>query len=157
MIQRIQSIYLFISVLFLGSLLTGLTILNFSTVETSSKFNVFGLFWKNNADVSHKPDLTLPYYILLLVLILMHLVTILNFKRLKNQLKLAQYSFLFYVICGLALLIFWLAGSELVFNDVKVTPGIGMFLFLGGIPFSFLAVKAIKKDKALIDSVDRIR
>ncbi len=88
---------------------------------------------------------------------LMHLATIFNFKKLKKQLKWAQYSFLIYVISGLALLIFWLAGGEMFDAGLTVTPAIGLFLFIAGIPFSFLAVKAIKKDKALIDSSDRIR
>ncbi|MCE2710952.1 MAG: DUF4293 domain-containing protein [Cryomorphaceae bacterium] len=157
MIQRIQTIYLFLSVLSLGALLSGVTILNFSSPETSCIFNVFGLFWKNNGDALYEPDLLFPYYILLILLMLMHLATIFNFKKLKKQLKWAQYSFLIYVISGLALLIFWLAGGEMFDAGLTVTPAIGLFLFIAGIPFSFLAVKAIKKDKALIDSSDRIR
>lgn len=157
MIQRIQSIYLFLSVLSLGALLSGVTILNFSAPDISNIFNVFGLFRKNNADALYKPDLVFPYYILIILLILMHLATMFNFKKLKKQLKWAQYSFLIYVISGLALLIFWLAGGEMLSESITVTPDIGLFLFIAGIPFSFLAVKAIKKDKALIDSSDRIR
>lgn len=157
MIQRIQTIYLFLSVLSLGALLSGVTILNFSSPDTSNIFNVFGLFWKSNADAVYKPDLVFPYYILIILLMLMHLATIFNFKKLKKQLKWSQYSFLIYVISGLALLIFWLAGGEMLSESLTVTPDIGLFLFIAGIPFSFLAVKAIKKDKALIDSSDRIR
>jgi hypothetical protein len=87
----------------------------------------------------------------------MLLATIFSFKKIKTQLKWAQYAFLIYVLLGFSLLIFWLTGSEWALPSSIVIPGPGLFLFLGGIPFSFLAVKGIKKDKALLDSVDRIR
>ncbi len=157
MIQRIQSLYLFVSILLLSALLSGVAILSFTSEETDSKFSVFGLFWKNKNEEIFKPDLSFPFYAILILLILLQLSTLFQFKKLKTQLKWAQYSFMLHVLLGLSLLIFWLAGAELALPSSRVTPEIGLFLFLGGIPFSFLAVKAIKKDKALIDSVDRIR
>jgi hypothetical protein len=157
MIQRIQSLYLLASILLLSSLLSGVTVLSFVSGETNSKFNVFGLFWRSKNEEIYKPDLSFPFYIILIFLLLIQLATLLNYKKLKTQLKWAQYGFLIYVVLGLALLIFFLAGSDLALPASTATPGFGLFLFLAGIPFTFLAVKAIKKDKALIDSVDRIR
>ena len=131
--------------------------LSFVSGDTHSKFTVFGLFWKNKNEEIYKSDLSFPFYIILIFLVLIELAALLNYKKLKAQLKWAQYGFLIYVVLGLALLIFFLAGSDLALPASTATPGVGLFLFLTGIPFTFLAVKAIKKDKALIDSVDRIR
>ena len=35
--------------------------------------------------------------------------------------------------------------------------GLGFFLFVSGFPFSFLANTGIKRDKKLLDSLDRLR
>jgi len=157
MIQRIQSLYLLVSILLVSSLLSGITILSFISGDVTSKFNVFGLFWKNKSDEIYKPDVSFPFYVILILLILMQLATLFNFKKLKSQLKWSQYGFLLHVLTGLALLIFYFVGADWALPESTATPQIGLLLYLAGIPFSFLAVKAIKKDKALIDSVDRIR
>ena len=157
MIQRIQSLYLFISIFMLSTLLSGVSILSFASPEADSKFSVFGLFWKVKTEETFNPDMTFPYYMILIGLIMMQLITLFSFKKLKMQLKWSQFSFLSYVILGLALLVFYYLGSDWALPNSTASPGIGLILFLCGIPFSYLAVNAIKKDKALIDSVDRIR
>jgi hypothetical protein len=98
-----------------------------------------------------------PFYILDIILVVMHAFVLFPHKKIKVKLKWAQYSFLIYVLSGLGLLIFMLTGSELALQGSAVSPKAGLFLFLAGIPLSYLAVKSVKKDKALVDSVDRIR
>jgi pilus assembly protein TadC len=81
-----------------------------------------------------------------------------GYKNLKRQVNLAKYTFLIYTILSLALLIYSILAGEQIFSEtIKTHFGIGYFLFLAGLPLTFLALKAIKKDKSLIDSVDRIR
>ena len=157
MIQRIQSFYLIIVLVPLVILLTGPAIVTFSNAQTSILFDVFGLFSTSEKDNALKPILVFPFYLLDMALILMHAITLIKYKKLKSQLKWAQYGFLFYVIMAFALLTFVLVGGELVIAEPIISPHIGLFLFLAGIPFTFLAVQAIKKDKELVDSIDRIR
>jgi hypothetical protein len=157
MIQRIQSVYLFLSMLLLSVLLSGIEIVSFSNGESESVFSVFGLFWLDRKSGILHPDLAFPYYFFVILLILFHALTLFRFKKLKSQLKLAQYTFLAYVILGLVLLIYALVGNELLLEGSIMKPGVGLFMFLAGIPCTFLAVRSIKKDKSLIDSVDRIR
>ena len=157
MIQRIQSVYLFLSMLFLSVLLSGIAIVSFSNGESESVFSIFGLFRLDRESGFLHPDMAFPYYFFVILLILFHALTLFRFKKLKSQLKLAQYTFLVYVILGLALLIFALVGNEMALEGSTMKPASGLFLFLGGIPFTFLAVRSIKKDKSSVDSIDRIR
>lgn len=157
MIQRIQSVYLFLSMLLLSSLLSGIKIVSFSNDESESVLNVFGLFLTDEKGEPSHPEMAFPYYFFIILLILFHALTLLRFKKLKSQLKLAQYTFLAYTLLGLFLVLFALLGNSVALEDSTMTPGLGLILFVAGIPFTFLAVKAIKKDKSLIDSVDRIR
>ena len=49
-------------------------------------------------------------------------------------------------------------GDRLI--DVETTSrenGLGLFLFVAGFPFTFLANTGIKRDKELISSLDRLR
>lgn len=161
MIQRIQSIYLAVAIILLSVLSTGVTILEFAGKESVSKFSTFGLYWTN--DIAKNPtsehaDFAFPFYIVSILLVLMLFVTLMGYKNLKRQLNLAKYTFLVYTLLSLALVIYSiLAGEHLFSETVKTHFGIGYFLFLAGLPLTFLALKAIKKDKSLIDSVDRIR
>ncbi|MFK7784566.1 MAG: DUF4293 family protein [Crocinitomicaceae bacterium] len=42
-------------------------------------------------------------------------------------------------------------------EELKRELGLGFYLFVVGLPFSFLANVGIKRDKRLLDSIDRIR
>jgi hypothetical protein len=45
----------------------------------------------------------------------------------------------------------------IVTNAKSIIPGISYYMLIGAIIFNFLALQAVKKDKNLLDSVDRIR
>jgi hypothetical protein len=157
MIQRLQSLYLLTSIILLSSLLSGVNLFHINSNEKLGELNVYGLVFNCKEQACVSQTIFQPFFVIPLVLIVVQLITLVKFKKLRIQLKWAQYNFLIYVLLGLISLIFWLVGADLMPQLALVTPGTGIFLFLTGIPFSFLAVKAIKKDKALIDSSDRIR
>lgn len=81
-----------------------------------------------------------------------------SYKNLNRQLRLARITFYIYLLLVIALLIFSAVGGKFVAEEiVKRELGLGYFLFIAGLPFAFLANIGIKRDKNLIDSLNRLR
>jgi len=135
MIQRIQSVYLFLVILvnliaafFLGE-----------SLDKSASFI-------ENISVEY-----LAYFILISGLTLW---TLLAFKNRGMQLKLGQFN-LFLNFVALGFLIYWLLilPGEINFSE----KGIGFIIPAISIVFILLAQKAIKRDDELVKSADRFR
>ena len=61
-------------------------------------------------------------------------------------------------IDGNCLLIYSSLGKGMYFEDGATQElGLGYLFFIAGLPFSFLALIGVKKDKNLLDSLDRLR
>ena len=155
MIQRVQSIYLFLASLALFSLYL-FTIANnvyIDNVPTSIK--VTGLV----QDVNGAQQQTQSFVALTAataVVALLPLVIIFLFRNRKLQVTLAYSAIL--VIIGHS---FWMA--QTVKNAVGAITlntsnfGVGLFLSPIAILLMIFAIKAIKRDEALIKSADRLR
>lgn len=142
MIQRIQSIYLLLVVIFSGGLIFVFPILE----GVDNK--VFALDLFSDTAMINK---SLP--ILFLLSAVLALYTIFSFKDRKRQFVLGRFIILINLIL-LGLLIY--LSLNLPGEDAS-KKGIGMFLPVLAILFSVLANKAIKKDEDLVKSVDRLR
>ena len=85
-------------------------------------------------------------------------VTLMGYKNLKRQLKLVRTSFYIYFLMVIGLVVFSSVGFGNLTNEpLKRELGLGFFLFISGLPFVFLANLSIKRDKKLIDSLNRLR
>lgn len=87
--------------------------------------------------------------------IILSLTAIGLYKNRPLQIRTGRFTILL-----LALLLAWCTVSIATVPDTpaaETAPGIGVFMPIGGIVFSFLAVRAVKKDEALVRSADRIR
>ena len=136
MIQRIQTIYLFLVFIF------SVVLPHFLSVGI--KENGESLFFIDNY----------VYVALFFSSGFLAIWSIFNFKKRQNQFVLGRLN----MILNLILL------GLLVFNSLKLSgenqfsvKGIGMFLPILSIVFLVLANKAIKKDEDLVKSVDRLR
>ncbi len=136
MIQRIQSIYLLLSLV----------------VSVMASF-VFSLWLNPNANPIYATDL--PYVLAgLLLSALLALVSIFLFKNRKLQFVMNRLN----IILNFILLGFFVYWSLIVPGEMNISEkGIGLFLPIISIVFLVLANKAIKKDEALVKSVDRLR
>ena len=145
MIQRIQSVWLFIAAL-----------LNFCIL-------FFDLYtWHetlNGVESLHhlKVGNDYPSLILLLIIIALPIVAIFLFKQRKRQIMLIFFSVVF-VLGFIALTLFRVTGAA------KATPvaatgsyWIGAMLPLVSIIFFVLAIMNIRKDEKLVKSMDRLR
>lgn len=81
-----------------------------------------------------------------------------GYKNLTRQFKLARTIFFIYLLLIVSLVIFAIMGGGMLSaEETKRELGLGFFLFVLGFPFCFLAQLGIKRDKKLLDSLNRLR
>lgn len=152
MIQRIQSLWLLLAVVALIAVLflpVGKFVMPHGLYEcTAFKMTQAG-------DV---PSLNLPVQLIGIasgISALLSLIAIFVFKKRMSQIRLIWVAF-----ASKALLAALLAGMFLYFKyamDSWVGYGPAVLMPLLGLVFDYLAIKGIKKDEALVKSLDRIR
>ena len=136
MLQRIQTIYLFIA----AGISAGLIF-------------VFDL-WINNEGVSFFAKDEILYLALFCGSALLSLIAIFMFKNRKSQFVMGRLN----IILNFILLGLFVYRSLNLSGETTVSEkGIGILLPIFSIVFLVLANKAIKKDEELVKSVDRLR
>lgn len=157
MIQRIQSLYWLGAAICLSFLNFGVSVLSFNGKDFHYEFSLFG--WKK-FDATNKMigENDMHFYLLTIVIFALIIQAIFSYKSLKRQLKLANLIIYIHALVVLFLVSVFAFGKKmfgLAYDTTEVTIGFyGIFLSL---IFSFLAMQGVKKDKKLLDSVDRIR
>ena len=136
MIQRIQTLYLFISVVISAGLIF-----------------VFHL-WTNTEDVKVFATDSYLYLGLFLGSALLSLISIFSFKNRKSQFVMGRVN----IILNFILLGIFVYQSLNISGETNVSEkGIGILLPIFSIVCLVLANRAIKKDEDLVKSVDRLR
>ncbi len=136
MLQRIQTVYLILSILVMGALYMW-----FPVVEDAAK----------NVVIDTSEPLVLG---LILAPVVLTLISIFNFKKRQHQFVLNRLS----IILNFVLLGVFVYRSLMVSGETLVSEkGIGVLLPIISIVFLVLANKAIKRDEDLVKSVDRLR
>ncbi len=118
-------------------------------------FNLFGL------DVAGNDVVGIPLYIIAGLIGLLSLISIFLFSNRKNQLKLSTANFFF-------VLVFVITVYVLISSVIPDIPkpadvegyssmGIGFFMPIVALAFTFLANRSIRKDEQLVASLDRLR
>ena len=133
MIQRIQSLYIFLYIVIKCFLL-------YMSLSYKSLFH----FFINKVDILSS---------VLILLIIFSIVTLLSFKKRKTQIKLMYFLITLQLLFIISISIFtYMEVDSLNFlqNHQTILCIIGLLLLL-------LCLRGIKKDQNLIDSIDRIR
>lgn len=158
MIQRIQSVYLAILIILVAIATFGMSFFSFVNETSRFTFSSFGIteFDKTtNELVSYSQ---FPIYIGLISLIFLAFMTLMSYKNLKRQFKLGRMVFGIYFLMLVSLFIMSIFGDKLLHSDTYTREmGFGFLVFVCGFPFAFLANTGIKRDKKLLESVDRLR
>lgn len=151
MVQRIQTIYLFLTALCM-SLAIFLPFSSYLVGESTLVFNSFGFILAN------KQVAFMPLYPILISSALFALVSIFLYKARNRQLMINKINYLLILLVIVLMFIdFGSLDSALGDNQTKVSYGIGMFLPIAALVFNFLANRGIKSDEKLIKSLDRLR
>ncbi len=136
MIQRIQSLYLFICALL------------------SALVPMFFPLWKDAKQMPVYFTSNITYIILFGISAVMALISILLFKKRQNQFVLNRLN----IILNFILIGLFVYRTLNLSGEASVSEkGIAMFVPLVSIVLLVLANKAIKKDEDLVKSVDRLR
>lgn len=136
MLQRIQTIYLFIAALISGVLI------------------FFVSLWRNEAGEPVYVEDVILALVLFLGSAVLSFITIFLYKNRKLQFVLGRVNILLNFIL-LGVFVYW---SLTIPGEMEISEkGIGMFLPVLSIVFLVLANKAIKKDEDLVKSADRFR
>ncbi len=154
MIQRVQSLYWLGAAICLGFLNFGLNLFEFKTKHSVYEFDFFSLTeFVNGKIVKSQFKFHAVFSITIFVLIV---VVIFSYKNLKRQLKLSQIISFFTLMLFIEITVF-AYGGLLLSNAESIVPSFGFYLLPIIFILNFLAQKGVKKDKKLLDSVDRIR
>ena len=133
MIQRIQSLYIFLYIVIKCFLL-------YMSLTYKSLFH----FFINKVDLLSS---------VLILLIIFSIVTLLSFKKRKTQIKLMYFLITLQLLFMISISIFnYMEVDSLIFLQNYQT-----ILFMIGLLLLLLCLRGIKKDQNLIDSIDRIR
>lgn len=156
MIQRIQSVYLFLIVILAG-LTIGLPVASLINVKSNLLYVIdirgISLIQPTGAAVFQSATSMLTTFAAVFGTI--SLITIFSYKNRVKQIRLSVLNFLFMIGYYVALIIYiWIACSSLAaewhLRFAAVLPIISMIL-------NYLAIGAIGKDEKLVKSLDRIR
>lgn len=156
MLQRVQSIYFSLLIICLGVTCTGMEFFRFVLGNEYYSFSVYGIQKGLGDDLSMYKSI--PLFLSVIGLCLFTFMTLMSYKNIKRQLKWARSLFYLYVLILIGLLIFSTVGNSVFFESGGAQElGLGYLFLVMGLPFSFLAMIGVKKDKNLLDSLNRLR
>jgi hypothetical protein len=108
--------------------------------------------------VTQKITSTNYSWILQMAIIFLLMVTIFSFKNRKRQIQLGWIAFSVHLISTA-----WIALSTYLMTaqtsnvEESISMEMGFFCFASAFLFIFLGIQGVRKDKALVDSLNRIR
>ena len=151
MIQRIQTLYLLIV-----SILTFL-ITRFPVMEITSDENIYSVTMPGASYIIKCLKYNAwPLLALCISIILIALVAVFQFKKRLLQIRLCIFNILlmvgFYIMLGGY---YWILKEKFSANEILLEPSV--ILPAINIILSYLAIRAIRRDEALVRATDRLR
>ena len=151
MIQRIQTLYLLVTIV-LTALVIGFPIMDIMSFENVFyTVTVLGVYVDKSMEYS-----VWPLLVLCIVNILIALAAITQFKKRILQMRLATFNVLL-TVGFYAMLIgyYWIlkerfSANEITFNWTLILPAINIIL-------TYLSIRSIGRDEALVRATDRLR
>lgn len=147
MIQRIQTVYIFVAAVLTGLLLG----LDFAELAVNGELYVF-----NANGILQGEQLIfngLPVMAFIGLITLLHIAVILMYKYRIRQMRVLGFTII--LLLGLLGVLFYFLHAG--FQEVDVAYKIPMTFPLIAAVLDYLAIRAIGKDEALVRSLDRIR
>jgi hypothetical protein len=158
MIQRVQSIYLLLAAL--AAVMTFiLPFAHFLDGNTKlSEYALFGVFNVQSGVVEMGDPWGFPTWIFSAILVLLPVLAILQFKNRGLQLKLTRLT----MLLNLGFVVYLSFAIQSIHNELydagtSIFYHAAFYMPVISLPFLFLAIRGIKKDEALVKSLDRIR
>lgn len=147
MIQRIQTVYLFVSVLIIASMMK-LKLADLSVNDQLYTFMARGIY---NGETLVFNGLAI--FIFIWVIVLLHLFVIFKYKKRILQIRILVFAMV--MLLGLFGMFFYFTYAG--FTEAKVAFKIPVVFPVVAVILDYLAIRAIGKDEALVRSLNRIR
>ncbi len=147
MIQRIQTVYIFVAALLVASLYK----LKFADLSVNNELLTFtakGIF--KDAEMVFNG---LPILIFIGIIAVLHFIVIFIYKKRIVQIRMLVFTII--LLLGLFGMFFYFSYSG--FDEAKVAFKVPVAFPLVAVILDYLAIRAIGKDEALIRSLNRIR
>jgi hypothetical protein len=162
MIQRRQTIFMLLSAIVSG-LLFFMPLASFETGDSAMRFTIFGI--QNPIEtLTLSKSYTWPLIALTVLMTVLPIYTIFIYKKRELQVKLCHLAMLLNIVfIGLVFLYYdndiqkIIAAVEGDSYELDVAYFFGMAFPLVNLVLEILAIKGIKKDIALLKSIDRLR
>ncbi len=151
MLQRIQTVYLFLSALLLSTILF-FPLFEFNTAEYV--LDSFDLSQTTN-EAQTVVFSTLPLAIIVILAMLLSMITIFFYKKRVLQMRLTIYNLI--IILGIYILLSFYRFYVIDFTIVDTYYNFTLIFPIISVILTYMANSRIKKDEDLIRSVDRIR
>jgi len=147
MIQRVQTLFLIISAILIG-ILFALPFAEIAKDAVVYLFNSKGILLDGVVKQSGFVVIAI-----ITIILAVSVFAIFDFKNRKRQIN----TILLNIVLKLALLGILVFYSCFLFSGAQISLKVGMVFPLLAIVFDYLAISGIRKDEALIRSIDRIR
>jgi tryptophan-rich sensory protein len=155
MIQRIQTVYLLLTILISGLFLAGSFLQFRNDTGEFIKITFRGIYRSVGGNGFELAGKLIPLTVVILLIPVISAVAIILYKKRKLQLKAAS-AIIFMAIVLIILTVYYVFIVISRFNAELVIT-IKMFLPVVILLFAILAFRAIKKDENLVRSYDRLR
>lgn len=141
MIQRLQTLYWALSI-----------------VLVIVVFLVFDILSYQVDNIKYTLKSSFFFYFLATLFIFSAFYALVNFKKLKLQLTISKLTIVFSLFLVTYLFVVKFLGQGILrFNPKLIKTDLGFLLVVLTLPLSFLAYSGVKRDKNLLDSLDRLR
>jgi hypothetical protein len=147
-----------LAIILLSVLTFGVTIFSFVGETSRFNFNAFGIVETDLVSGKQLSYESFPLYIGTIALTLLCFLAVMAYKSLARQFKLGRTIFGLYFLSVIGIILISMYGKGLI--DTPTTGrelGVGFYCLIAGFPFTFLANIGIKRDKSLLESLDRLR
>jgi len=158
MIQRIQTVYLSLAAIS-GLMTFFLPFAHFLEGQVQlSEFALFGIFNVQSDVLELKDPFIFPSWVLAVVAVVVPIAAIFLYKKRTTQLTVTRLA----MLINIGYITYLTFGIESVMENlysesVTILYHAGFYMPVIALPFLFLAIRGIKKDEALVKSLDRIR
>jgi hypothetical protein len=154
MIQRIQSVYLFFTAVVISLMLKLPLFTIFTTNNLALKQYITGM----EAESGEMMFRSLPLAIFVVIIVLISLLTIFLYKNRTLQIRLTIYNMILTLSTYIVIWFFYRSIlNELDLEVARKAFGYALVLPVVAFILMYLALSNIRKDEALIRSVDRLR
>lgn len=151
MIQRIQTVYLLVVALLSGIVLF-FPVADFYSLHGIFELSYKGLIGESGVQITSVWTLTL----LISVILLLSFVSIFFYKKRILQIRLIVFNIVL-MFGYYALLAYWIFKIKSSLGETEISLSLIASFPLVNIILSYLAIRAIGKDEALVRSLDRLR